>query len=265
MSEEGFCLMLDMITHDLSGDIEKLVIYPISDIHVGTRNFEKEMFKKFVANIAKDKNAYVILCGDLINNNVVGSVGNIFEDEMPPGEQKKWLREELKPIKNKILAVVSGNHDSRSKRLTDCDPIEDVCDYLGIQRLYRPIEAFVKVTFGKQSVGANKQMYGIYMNHGAGGGSFPGASMNKIERMSMSVNADIYVFGHFHKRMAYKHEHRHVDMIHNRITERERLFVVSSHWQTFDGYAATKMLQPSAKGSVPITLYSDRKRMEATI
>ena len=257
--------MLDMIIHDLPGDIDKLMLYPISDIHVGCRSFDKEMFRRFIQRIASDKNAYVILCGDLMNNNLISSVGNVYEEEMPPSEQKKWLREELKPIKNKILAVVSGNHDSRSKRVSDSDPVEDICDYLGIEELYRPIEAFVKITFGKCRTGANKQMYGIYMNHGSGGGGFPGAAMNKIERVSMNVSADIFVFGHYHKRMAYKHEYRHVDMIHNKISERERLFVVSSHWQSFDGYAATKMLQPSAKGSVPITLYASEKKFEATI
>lgn len=264
MSQEVYYIMLDMIIHDLPTTIDKLKIYPISDVHVGCRSFEKEMFKSFINNVALDEKAYVLLCGDLINNNIVGSVGNIFEDEMSPNEQKKWIREELKPIKNKILAVVSGNHDSRNKRLVDSDPIEDICDYLGITQLYRQIESFVKITFGKQSCG-KKQMYGIYLNHGSGGGGMPGNSINRIEKMSMSVNADAFVFGHFHKRMAYKHEYRHVDMIHNRITERERLFVVSSHWQSFEGYAAQKMLQPSAKGSVPITLYAEYKRMEATI
>jgi len=254
-----------MITHDLSRDFETIKIYPVSDVHVGTSNFEREMFINFIEEIDRTPNAFIILCGDLLNNNILGSVGNMFEDDMTPSEQKKWLREKLMPIKNKILAVVSGNHDSRNRKVADCDPVEDICDYLGISKLYQPIEAFVKITFGKCGTGANKQMYGIYMTHGNGGGKMVGASLNNIERLAMSVSADIFVMGHVHKRAAYKHSYRHVDMIHNRISERDRLFVISSHWQTFGGYASQKMLQPSAKGSVPITLYANRKHFEATI
>jgi hypothetical protein len=108
-------------------------------------------------------------------------------------------------------------------------------------------------------------MYGMYITHGNGGGKFVGASLNNLEKLSMSVMADIYVMGHVHKRSAYKHSYRHIDMYHNVVSERDRLFVTSSHWQHFGGYAATKLLQPSAKGAVPIVLYSERKHFEAII
>ena len=256
--------MLDMIVHELP-DFETIQLYSISDVHVGERSLDKQYFKNFITMLANTPNAYCVLAGDLLNNAIVSSVSNTYEEDMSPSEAKKWLREELIPIKHKILAVVAGNHEYRSKKATDTDLIEDVCDYLGITQLYRPIEAFVKISFGRQSRGT-RQIYGIYVTHGCGGGKRPGAMVNNIEMLSMNVMADLYITGHYHKKVAFKHNYRHSDLYHNTISERERLFVVASHWSSyFGGYASQKMLQPSAKGSVPITLYAKTKRMEATI
>jgi predicted phosphodiesterase len=239
---------------------------PINDLHVGERSCDKEKFKELVRYIAKTPNVYTVLVGDLLNNAIVSSVSNCYEEEMTPNEAKKWLREELKPIKNKILAVVGGNHEYRSAKATDTHLIEDICDYLDITTLYRPIEAFVKISFGKSAVNNTNQVYGIYLTHGAGGGKKPGSAVNRIEELSMSVSADLYICGHFHRKIGMKHEFRHVDMTHESISERERLFVIASHWaSSFGGYASQKMLQPQAKGSSVITLYGKEKRMEVTI
>lgn len=254
-----------MITHNL-GKHSDILLYSINDVHVGEKSLDKEYFKNFIKLIASTPNAYCVLAGDLLNNAIISSVSNVYEEEMTPSESKKWLREELKPIKEKILAVVSGNHENRSRRSTDTDLIEDICDYLNISELYRKDEAYVKVTFGTQASGGKPQIYGIYVTHGCGGGKLPGGMINNVERLSMSVMADVYITGHFHKKLAYKHQYRHADLYHNTISERERLFVVASHYASyFGGYASQKMLQPSAKGSVPIKLYAKHKRMEATI
>lgn len=256
--------MLKLIKHDLSEDIDKLKLYSISDLHVGEKNFDEKMFREFVKMLQKDKNAYCILAGDLMNNAIKSSVSDIYEDVMSPHAQKRWLKKELEPIKDKVLAIVTGNHEYRSKKTNDEDIMEDIAEHLGLLDIYTPVECIIKLTFGR--AGRNKQMYSIYVTHGSGGGGTPGAMINKIERLSMSVNADIYITGHFHKKLAYKHQHRSVDLIHEKIHERERLFVVASHWaEYFTGYASVMMMQPSAKGSVPIILHSKRKYFEAVI
>jgi predicted phosphodiesterase len=258
--------MLDMITHRLPKEFDKIHIMPINDLHVGERSCDKEKFRELVRYITKTPNVYTVLVGDLINNAIISSVSNSYEEEMTPSEAKKWLREELRPIKNKILAVVSGNHEYRSAKATDTHLIEDICDYLDITTLYRPNEAFVKIVFGQTDYNGMSQVYGIYLTHGAGGGKKPGSAVNRIEELSMSVSADVYICGHFHRKIGMKHEFRHVDLTHERITERERLFVIASHWaSSFGGYASQKMLQPQAKGSSQITLYAGKKHFEVLI
>jgi len=256
--------MLKLIKHDLPDTLNKLKLYAISDLHVGEKSFDKQRFRNFVKMIEEDKEAYCVLAGDLLNNAIVTSVSDVYSEEMSPSRALKWLKSELKPISNKILAVVIGNHSRRSVKLVDIDPIESLCEALQILPLYSPNEVYVKLTFGKN--GRHKQMYGIYITHGSSGGKTLGGALSNVEKLCMSVNADIYICGHAHKKVAGKNEHRYVDMIHEKITERERLFIISSHWaKYFGGYASRMCLTPSAKGAVPIILYSKRKHFEAII
>jgi len=259
--------VLKLLCHKLSSNLEYIIIYPISDLHVGDKSLDKECFRDFVKKIADDEHAYCVLVGDILNNAIVGSVSNSYNEEMPPKEQLKWARTELMPIKHKILGIVSGNHEYRSKKNTDTHLTEDLAEYLGIVNLFSEDELALKITFGKNGVSANPQMYTLYMTHGAGGGKKPGSGLNNAESLAMSVeNADVYIVGHGHKRIAYKNAPRRIDAIHEKIQQIEKLFVMSSHWSSyFSGYAVRKMLTPSAGGSVPIKLYAYKKHAEATI
>jgi len=257
--------MLKLIKHDLPDTLNKLKLYAISDLHVGEKSFDKTRFRNFVKMISEDNEAYCVLAGDLLNNALKSSVSDVYNEDMPPSQALRYLKKELEPIKGKILAIVSGNHENRSKKETDIDLIENLAESLGILGVYHNAEIVVKLLMGKSGNG-RKQMYSVYVTHGANGGKALGSVMNATEKLSMSVNADIYIVGHAHKKIAGKHEYRHVDLTHETVTERERLFVVSSHWaKYFGGYASRMCLQPSAKGAVPIILYSKRKHFEAII
>lgn len=255
-----------IIQHDLSSSLDTVKLYPISDLHLGDGNTDLKMFRALVNTIKDTDNFYTVLVGDLINNAVVGSVSNSYEDTLTPHQQKRQLIEELKPIKDKILAVVPGNHEYRSRKTTDTHIIYDICDSLNILDRYCDDEAVVKLSFGKRNINNRRQCYSLYLTHGSGGGKRPGSAINNIEMAALSVNADVFIFGHYHKKIAYKNQYRNIDLNNNIITERERLFIVSSHWaEFFGGYAARGMFVPSAKGSVPITLYAKEKYFEATI
>ena len=104
----------EMIAHRFNSDI---VIYPISDVHLGSLEHNEEEWKKFVEMIKDDPKAYIILAGDLMNNTTRSSVSNIFDEVMRPRTQKKKLIEYLTPIKDRILCAVSGNHERRRHRL----------------------------------------------------------------------------------------------------------------------------------------------------
>ena len=80
----------------------------------------------FCRQIASDQNAYIILGGDLMNNATRSSVSNVFEERIRPRDQKKQLVTLLEPVRDRILCMVSGNHERRSGKDADDDPTYDI-------------------------------------------------------------------------------------------------------------------------------------------
>ena len=65
---------LDLIVHEISD--KEIKIYPISDVHFGALEHEAHAWAKFCSRVASEPNSYLILAGDLINNNTRSSVGS---------------------------------------------------------------------------------------------------------------------------------------------------------------------------------------------
>jgi hypothetical protein len=90
-------------------------------------------------------------------------------------------------------------------------------------------------------------------------------NMILAEPMSLSVFAEIYILGHVHKKTAHKAGIRVPDLHNNQVKTIDQLYVISSSYQSYGGYAAQKMLRPSVLGSVPIYLSGKEKYYEARI
>ena len=72
-------------------DRPNIKVYPIADLHLGAIECMEETWQKFCKMILNDPNAYLILAGDLITNNVRTSVGSPFEQVYRPATQKKIM------------------------------------------------------------------------------------------------------------------------------------------------------------------------------
>jgi predicted MPP superfamily phosphohydrolase len=254
-----------ILSYNLSEEFDRLEIYPLSDLHYGDPVCDVRAFERFAANILSEPNRYIVSIGDNVNNATRSSVSNVYNETVPPREQKKWLIERLEPLKSRILCFLDGNHEYRNTKDVDNSITYDIADKLNMASAYADNEAVIKVTFGSKSSNGKRNSYVLYCTHGAGGGKRPGSAVNNIELLGLSIDADCYIIGHVHKRMAYKSTFRRVDTQNNVIVPIERLFVVSGAWSDFAGYAARKMLTPGSKGSVPIILSGREKRAEAIV
>jgi len=244
------------------GDHDHIELYPVSDLHLGSNLCDLGRFRDFTTMIMQEPNRYIIVNGDMINNNMAGAVGTPWEDIISPSEQKKAIKKELLPLKDRIIVMISGNHERRTKKANDENPLEDVAEYLGVP--YREEDCYIKLSFGKDN--HNKRIsYLIYVIHGAGGGKRPGASLNNIESLSLNAYAEIYIMGHVHKKTAHKALYYMPDPYNNNLREIEQLYVISSSWQSYGGYGKLKMMRPSVLGSVPIYLDGRRKYYEARV
>ena len=238
----------DLIVHRLP-ECKEAKLYIIGDLHAGAIEANLKGWERFNERILNDKSAYVGIIGDMMNNATRSSVSNLFEDTMRPREQKKYLMGALKSLTERILFIVPGNHEARSGKDADDDPLYDVACKLDLEDIYRPNAAFVKVCFGSRDKGDRTtplQTYVICATHGTGGGIYTGAAVNRNERFGMVLEGvDILAVGHTHKGTVSKPSKIVVDIHANSITQKSMTVISACSWLDYGGYAMRKMLLPS--------------------
>lgn len=241
-------------------------IYPIADVHFGAISHQEKEWARFCKMLEADEDAYVILDGDLINNNTRSSVGSPWDDTIRPREQKKRMVEYLSPIKERILCLTSGNHERRSLKDADDDPTYDIACKLDIEDVYRQNAAFLVVKIGSHNKGYKREAaprvcYNIAVTHGAGGGIYTGATVNRNERFGNVIEGvDLLIVGHTHKGTLTRPAKLTFDSRCERVLMREYVVLSCEAWQNFGGYALQKMLLPSETARPQTVCLSDKEK-----
>ena len=237
----------DLIVHRLP-ECKEARLYVIGDLHVGAIEANIKGWEQFTQKILQDKNAYIVILGDMMNNATKTSVSNVYEEVLRPRDQKRYLVSALSQLTERILCIVPGNHEQRNKDVDD-EPLYDVACKLDLEDMYRPNCAFVKVCFGSRDKGGQTvplQTYVLAVTHGAGGGIYTGATVNRNERFGMVLEGvDVLCVGHTHKGTISKPSKIVVD-IHSNCVKQQSMTVISAcSWLSYGGYALSKMLLPS--------------------
>lgn len=254
-----------MICHQFP-DRPDLKIYPIADVHLGAAEHMASEWNAFCKKILDDPDAKIILGGDLLNNSTRNSVSNIFEETMRPREQKKRMVEMLTPLRDRCLAMVTGNHCRRNRDVDD-DPSYDIACKLDIEDLYRENIAFVKIQMGEQaSNGLLNPTYCLVVTHGAGGGMLTGGAVNRAERFGYVMDgADALILGHTHKPYVTQPSKIYIDTRNNKVTLKPFKVISMTSWLKWGGYAAQKMLLPTSNAPQLITLKGRKKEISVTM
>jgi len=251
----------DMIVRRFDKSIK---IYPIADIHFGAINHQHEEWEKFCETVLADPDAYLIIDGDLINNNTRSSCGSPFDDFLRPMSQKKYMTECLMPLRDRVLCITSGNHERRSLKDADDDPTFDIACKLDLEDVYRQNAAFLKISVGvkyssEKYADQGRVAYTFAVTHGSGGG-MTGATVNRNERWGNILNADCIVVGHTHKGTVTRPSRIVMDTQNNRVTLQDYLVVSCVAWQSYGDYALQKMLLPSVTARPQVLYLSDNPR-----
>lgn len=237
----------DLIKHTFKGQI---TIIPISDVHLGALEHCESEWNAFCNSVCDKPNTYIILGGDLINNSIRTSVANPFDEVIRPREQKKRMVEYLSPIKSRILCAVSGNHERRSMKDADEDITYDIMSKLDLEDLYRENVAFMKIGCGKRSDGLSECVYMFCVTHGAGGGIYTGAGINRNERFGNVIDGlDCLIVGHTHKGTVSKPSKIVLDVRNELVSVKSYTVISCVSWLNYGGYAAQKMLLPADRAN----------------
>lgn len=256
----------EVIKHEFL-DRQDIAIIPISDVHLGAAEHKQKEWEAFTKGILSIPNCYITLGGDLINNATRSSVSNIFEETMRPRDQKRRMVEMLEPIKDRILCAVRGNHEARSGKDADDDPVYDIMCKLDLEHLYRENMAFLKLQFGDpKKDGRYNPTYMFVVTHGAGGGILTGGNVNRNERFGYVIDGmDCLIVGHTHKPWVTQPSKIKIDPFNNKVTIKPFKVVSASSWVDYGGYAAQKMLLPTSHAPQTISVCGKRKEIKVTM
>ena len=256
------------INHRFEDEID---IVPIADVHFGAIEHATREWEDFLLALKGKPNTYIVLVGDLINNGVRSAVGNPFQQTHSPSEQKEIMTEYLKPIADRILCCVSGNHEARTAKETDQQLCYDIMARLAIEDRYREYAAFMKVGIGTRQAQKHKAanaVYTICVTHGSVGGRLTGGTINRAEDFAVMVEGlNALVVGHSHKGAVTRPRTLVFDARNDRVTWQDRVIVSAESWMNYGGYALGKMLRPAEIGHPQIMRLrrsKDFKRIEVT-
>lgn len=240
-----------MITVDHTIKAKEGYIVPVGDIHAGAHGVRWKELDRQIKTIKEHDAARVILLGDIFECNYPGSKSDVY-GEMSPKEASDTMIDKLAPIKKKIIAAVVGNHEARSERITDTNPLRHLCDILSIP--YCGASSIIRVVVGSQT-------YNIHATHGTGGASTPGGKMMRLLRSANAYpTADVYLMGHLHQIITSRKEYYDANG-----DRHDQLFMMTGTMMEYAEYAQVLSFVPTRPTFPHILLSGTEKLMKAVV
>jgi len=210
--------------------------------------------------VQENPRAYIVLIGDLVNNVTKGSVSNVYDEVMMPTEQIRYIASLLMPVKDKIIGIVSGNHERRSRREVDLDPDEMIADKLGVP--YFGDECLIKFSFGKISRSGDPVAYVLYATHGCGGGRTIGGKLNRLSDLPKIVEGcDAYMSGHVHQIAAIPKGVQRLNASKQHVSEGMYWLISTGSYLQRAGYAITHCFDPVVLGCPVLSLSGTERKI----
>lgn len=228
----------------------------IADVHYGSVGHMAKEWKRFIKMVEDDPALHLVLCGDMLNNNVRSAVGSPWDDVVRPRDQKIHMVEMLKPISDRILCSIEGNHERRSQKDADDYAMYDIMTKLNLEDVYRPNAAFLKLQLGKRRGNSDKASatYTFAVTHGSGG-------QNANERWGATIDGvDCVISGHTHKGGVTKPMKMVFDPRNDKILFQQFVSVVCVSWQEYIDYPIQKMMTPSTTAEPQFLYLSDKEK-----
>jgi len=258
-------------------------IVPLGDTHIGNRSadeHEKDL-RELVKEIAGEKNSYTLLMGDMAE--YIG----IRDPRFDPKSLSKWINvadlvdiadvqsERVKDIfmpvieKDKVLAVVRGNHEASmlrwQERDVSYDLIREIKKRNKREKVGLGMSGWVVLKFhrDKEKRGSTK-MVKIFVHHGFVGGRLAGAKALNMQRLLWNHQAELILMGHDHTTRVQAEAIERVDRKGN-VEVVSRLGCSTGNWLGQAKYAKEAGYFPLPVGYVDIRIKPGARRVRDRI
>ena len=260
---------MKLVTLKAEKDVQ---LFPIGDVQYGPPACDINGFQRWVDYAMSHKNPMFIGTGDYIDlgspsnrNSIIADIkkGNLYDtiQEALDTKSREFLevvKDILKPTRGKWLGLVEGHHYWEYADGTTTD--KELAEYLGCEFL--GTSGIVTMKLPK------KQKCSIWLHHGKGGGSAIGGPLTQLEKMLHSFDADIYLIGHHHKKVATKVQKLYAN--NQKLSHKDVILACTGSWlkgymQDSDTYVEKGMMTPAALGGIKIDIKTENSSVDMQI
>jgi hypothetical protein len=201
------------------------------------------------------------------------------------GEQRDYTIDLLKPIADKCLGLVEGNHERNALNYYDRNIYRELARAIAQAAgksegdLMLGVQGYVLLRFRRHVATGNSGSgwtMAVYTHHGAGGGALPGGHALTLGRILGRYECDFALIGHRHVEVYISQTSVQPTPSGYRLRTRAGMFVPSylrSHVgevmedrnTPIDTYAEMKMLPPGTIGTSPILIDPNGRQFHVTL
>lgn len=203
-------------------------LHLLGDLHVGAISHQEEALIDYIDSIRFSPDSYLVLLGDLIDNATLHGKSCIYRQALIPQAQKERAIEILRPVSDRILLSVMGNHEERTFSQTGSDIMYDICSGLGILDRYAGVKGYLTITMKDKT-------YKLYCAHNLGKTE---AALRQKARCFSDV--DILLGGHIHNPKTIWAAQKSVD------GQRDILVGICNSWLLDEDYAIFAAYDPAS-------------------
>ena len=250
---------------ELPENLEHIDVHLLGDWHIGDPLCDLVSVAEQLDEISNNPNAYCILGGDLCDMALRDSIGDVHGAKLSPMGQVERVVSLIKPVREKVLCMVRGNHENRVYKSTGIDPLAFAASELGLGERYSDTSALLFVQFGHDTKHGGRMQYTMYVPHGAGSGRKEGGKLQRLADLQNIIACDIYCHNHPHLPAVFPTCSYRIDYTHRQPVLVEHLFVNGGASLSYGGYDDAGGLKPAWKRHPLIHLTSGRKHFTATL
>ena len=197
------------ISRDFSDKFDTLQVCFISDLHIGSSDFDIKGLLENLKYAESQENAVILFLGDAQNTAIIGSKSDAYQDILGPHQQLDIFASILRIAKGdkqvssvlqklsdsgKIIVVHSGNHEERITKAVGINTTEIATNIAGVEDTFAQFYANTDLILRQELSNNGKYHFGIVSHHGTGISNIDGT----FRLLKTISNPNMCVIGHTH-------------------------------------------------------------------
>jgi hypothetical protein len=252
---------------------DEIKIKPLMDLHKGAKTCDIKGFKEYIKD--RDDKTYFLTNGDLwdmifFNDKRFRPSGHDLTDTDDAIDSEiEEMVNDLDEIKDRIIAVGTGNHEDCVTKSCHTNPSKRLADKIGVP--YMGYSYWLRLALTED--GARGRTVDFFIHHGFGGGMrTEGGSITKYSRFADRFLCDVFLTGHDHKKQFVRYPMLGITGVKEaKLYGKSKVILLGGSWKKTYGmgttvtWEETKGFPPSEIGGVTIGIKPNGKWVDINV